>query len=170
MSRSCGLGCLRWWCGWRSSTGRVTVIAAWVRSSSLWISVKRRSSAVSSASRVPALRRRDRDPDGGLEWLGSRDLNPDLTVQSRMSYHWTTPQQESGNIYHDSGEDQPIRNSWVGSRGPGLAVDLPAGVGVRGAGCLRHGRFVPANGPPSSRRHPGSASTGTRGCRRRPER
>ena len=28
----------------------------------------------------------------GDSWLGSRDSNPDSTVQSRMSYHWTTPQ------------------------------------------------------------------------------
>ena len=28
-------------------------------------------------------------------WLGSRDSNPDSTVQSRMSYHWTTPQHGS---------------------------------------------------------------------------
>ncbi len=27
-------------------------------------------------------------------WLGGRDSNPDSAVQSRMSYHWTTSQQE----------------------------------------------------------------------------
>lgn len=27
------------------------------------------------------------------KWLGGRDSNPDSTVQSRVSYHWTTPQQ-----------------------------------------------------------------------------
>ena len=29
-----------------------------------------------------------------LSWLGCRDSNPDTTVQSRMSYHWTTPQKD----------------------------------------------------------------------------
>ena len=30
-----------------------------------------------------------------VQWLGGRDSNPDSMVQSHVSYHWTTSQQDA---------------------------------------------------------------------------
>ncbi len=54
-----------------------------------------------------------RPADAGLEtsnWLGCRDSNPDPTVQSRMSYHWTTPQQGPNRAAIISTETSTVNN------------------------------------------------------------
>ncbi len=41
------------------------------------------------------------------KWLGDRDSNPDPTVQSRMSYHWTISQY-AANIWLTPALSSPI--------------------------------------------------------------
>ena len=66
-------------------------------------------------------------PSAGEGWLGSRDSNPDFTVQSRTSYHWTTPQADApkrkARYYEQSGCGQDSERCRPASRCRIMPVD-----------------------------------------------